>query len=53
MPVAAQEGNTMMNYGDGWMNGWLGGGMWVWTVVGLVVLVLLVVLVIKVSSKKP
>lgn len=33
------------------MNGWLGGGMWLWTVMGLLVVVLLV-LVISRSSKK-
>lgn len=43
----------MMNHGDGWMNGWLGGGMWVWPVIGLVVVALLVVLVLKVSRRKP
>ena len=44
----------MMNHG-GWMGcGWMGGagaGMWVWTVIGLMVVVLLAVLIKKVSSK--
>ncbi len=31
--------------------GWMGGGMWLWTVVGVLVIVLLVALVIKVSKK--
>lgn len=35
------------------MNGWLGGGMWLWPVIGLVVVALLVVLVLKVSRRKP
>jgi hypothetical protein len=33
----------MMNYIDGWM----GGGMWIWTVIGALV----VVLIIKLSKK--
>lgn len=33
------------------MNGWMGGGMWLWTVIGVLVLVLLVVLVNKVTRK--
>ncbi len=41
----------MMNQPSGHMNGWLGGGMWLWTVMGLLVVVLLV-LVISRSSKK-
>lgn len=44
----------MMNHG-GWMGGgWMGGGggaMWVWTVIGLMVVILLAVLVKKMSSK--
>ena len=31
--------------------GWMGGGMWVWTVIGVLVVVLLVVLIQKVSHK--
>jgi uncharacterized membrane protein len=31
----------MMNYTDGWM----GGGMWIWTVIGVLVVVLLVVVI--------
>ncbi len=26
-----------MNHGDGWMNGWAGGGMWIYTVIGVLV----------------
>ena len=37
----------MMNYTDGWM----GGGMWIWTVIGVLVVVLLVVVIAKQSKK--
>ena len=37
----------MMNYSSGWM----GGGMWMWMVIGALVVVLLVVLIIKLSRK--
>jgi hypothetical protein len=33
------------------MNGWMGGGMWVWTVIAVLVVVLLVVLINKLSTK--
>jgi len=36
-----------MHYG----NGWMGGGMWLWTLIGVLVVVLLVVLIAKVSRK--
>ena len=36
-----------MNYSDGWM----GGGMWIWTVIGVLVVVLLVVAINKQSKK--
>jgi len=40
----------MMNHG--WMDGgWAGGGMWLWAVIGVLVVVLLVVLINKVSAK--
>ena len=39
----------MMNHGG--MNDWMGGGMWLWTVIGVLVVVLLVVLINKVSKK--
>jgi hypothetical protein len=37
----------MMSQGYGWM----GGGTWIWTVVGLLVVVLLVVAIRKMSTK--
>ena len=37
----------MMNHSDGWM----GGGMWVWTVVGVLMVVLLVILINKLTKK--
>ena len=40
-----------MNQSDGWMNGWSGGGMWLWTVIGVLVVVLLVVAISKLSKK--
>ncbi len=39
-----------MNHMNGW-NGWMGGGMWLWTVVGVLAVVLLVVAINKVSKK--
>jgi hypothetical protein len=42
----------MMNHGSGWMgSGWMAGGIWLWTVIGTLVLVLLVVLINKVSKR--
>ncbi len=43
----------MMSHVDGWMNGWMGGGMWLRPVLGVVVVALLVVLVMKVSRREP
>ena len=41
-----------MNRTGGWMtDGWMGGGMWLWTVIGVLVEILLVVLINKVSNK--
>ena len=37
----------MMNHA----NGWMGGGMWIWTVIGALVVILLVVAINKVSQK--
>jgi uncharacterized membrane protein len=45
------ERNYMMNQTDGWMGGWAGGGMWLWTVIGVAVVVLLVVVIGKLSKK--
>ena len=33
------------------MDGWVGGGMWLWTVIGVPVVVLLVVAITKLSKK--
>ena len=33
-----------MNYGNGWMSDRLGGGIWLWTMIGALMVVLLVVL---------
>ena len=41
----------MMNQNNGWMSGWSGGGMWLWTVIGVAVVVLLVVVISKLSKK--
>lgn len=38
-----------MNHGG--MSGWMGGGMWLWTLIGVLVVVLLFVLINKVSKK--
>ena len=32
--------------------GWMGGGIWIWTVIGVLVVVLLVVAITKLSNKK-
>jgi uncharacterized membrane protein len=37
----------MMSQGYGWM----GGGMWIWAVIGVLVVVLLVVVIYKISTK--
>ena len=34
-----------------WMSGWAGGGMWLWTVTGVLVVVLLAVVIAKLSKK--
>jgi len=50
----AQMGNGQ-GMGQGSMNhtnGWMGGGMWIWTVIGVLVVVLLVVAITKLSNKK-
>jgi hypothetical protein len=43
--------NFMMNNTDGWMNGWMGGGMWIWTVLGIAIVVLLAFVIGKLSKK--
>jgi hypothetical protein len=40
----------MMNYPDTWMHGWAGGGIWIWTVIGLAGVVLLVIIFNKLSK---
>jgi anti-sigma-K factor RskA len=54
-PVAGwcqrNERNYMMNNTNGWMGDWAGGGMWLWTVIGVAVVVLLVVVIGKLSKK--
>jgi hypothetical protein len=43
-----------MHYGFGWMggmSGWMGGGMWLWTVIGVLLVVLLVVAISKLSKQ--
>ena len=40
------ERGVMMNYSGGWM-----GGMWLWTVIGVLLVVLLVVVIVKQSRK--
>jgi len=40
-----------MDHNNGWMGGWSDGGMWIWMVIGVLVIVLLVVTVIKLSKK--
>ena len=46
------EGSFMMNHTYGWMDGGMGGGIWIWTVIAVLVVVLLVVVINKVSNKK-
>jgi hypothetical protein len=41
----------MMDQANNWMNGSLGGGMWIWTVIGILLVVLLVFAIGKLSRK--
>ena len=41
----------MMDQSTGHMSGWLGGGMWFWTVIGVLLIVLVVVAIIRISKK--
>lgn len=41
----------MMNHTDGMMDGWMGGGMWLWTVIGILLVTFLVVAINKLSKK--
>jgi uncharacterized membrane protein len=52
--VYQRKSRSFMNRMNEWMNGtngWVGGGMWIWTVAGVLVVVLLVVLINKMSRK--
>jgi len=40
-----------MNHTDGWLGGGMVGGMWLWPVVGVVVVALLVVVISNFSKK--
>lgn len=55
LAIAQNKRSLLMNHMDGgtfgWMGGGFGGGMWIWTVIGVLVVVLLVVLIAKVSKK--
>jgi uncharacterized membrane protein len=42
-----ESGQGGMHYS----NGWMGGGMWIWLVIGVLVVVLLVVLINKAAKK--
>jgi heme exporter protein D len=41
----------MMNRTGGWVGEWMGGGMWVWTAVGILVVILLAVVIGKLFQK--
>jgi hypothetical protein len=41
----------MMNHAGRLMSSWMGGGVWLWAVVGIVLLVLLVVMIIPPRKK--
>ena len=41
----------MMNQTDEWMTGWMGEGMWIWTVIVVLTLVVLVVAISKLTKK--
>jgi hypothetical protein len=41
----------MMNNAIGWMNGWIGGGMWIWAVFGVLVMILLVIGINRLSKR--
>lgn len=40
-----------MNHADGWMHGWIDGQMWIWPMVGVLVLALLVVAILRLVKK--
>lgn len=42
----------MMEHANGWMNDWPGGAsMWIWPVVGVLLVVLVVAVIMKVARK--
>ena len=41
----------MMNQTSGSMNGWMGGDMWLWTAVGILLVIFLVMAINKLSKK--
>lgn len=41
----------MMNHDYGWMSGWMGGGMWLWTAIGVLAVVLLAVAIGRLANK--
>jgi uncharacterized membrane protein len=43
--------NFMMNNTYGWMGGWMSGGMWLWTAIGVAVVVLLLVVMSRYPKK--
>jgi hypothetical protein len=43
--------SLVMHHTNGWMSGWAGGGMWIWTVIGVLVVVLLIVVIGKLLKK--
>lgn len=46
------QGDGMHGTDGGWMGGWASGGMWLWPVIGVLVVVLLVVVIAKLSKKE-
>ena len=51
LPRAGSSPHKRKGHYDGPRDGWMGGGMWLWTVIAVLVVVLLVVLINKVSKK--
>ena len=49
--MPCNERSFMMNHADGWMGGWTGGEMWIWPVIGVLVVVFLVVAITKMAKK--
>jgi hypothetical protein len=47
----AKRRRFMMNHTARLMSGWMGGGIWLWTLVGVVFVVLLAVLIIPPRKK--